>query len=312
MTRAERPTPELDALVVAYQEATERLKATYESLSCEVARLHEELASKNRELARRERLAALGQLAAGLAHEIRNPLGAIALYASMLQKDLEGRDPELTLAKKIASGVRSLDQLVNEILEFAHEDHLERQTARLGDVLEPVLENIQAWIGAHDIRVNVSAESRETILYCDTARTQRVLMNIMLNAVQAVGERGEIGLAATTDAQGRVALTIWDTGPGIPDDRIERIFDPFYTTRASGTGLGLAIVHRIVEAHGGTIRVRNGPTGGLHFTMEFPGPTAEPVASRRLTMEQTESTGAPASRRRKSPGARPTRGRMAS
>lgn len=259
----------LESIVAAYNDVSARMKHAYEQLAGEVSRLNDELALKNRELARRERLAALGQLAAGLAHEVRNPLGGIALYASMLDRDLADRPREVELARKIGGAVRSLDRLVNEILEFAQEDVLERQEAVFGDVLEPALEGLSGWTAGLAIDVEVSKDSKSVEIWCDVLRMQRVLLNILINASQAIGERGRIEIGASRRPSG-TRIEIRDSGPGIAEDRLDKIFDPFFTTRASGTGLGLAIVHRIVEAHGGRVTVRNQATGGAAFAIELP------------------------------------------
>jgi len=259
----------LESIVAAYNDVSARMKQAYEQLAGEVSRLNDELALKNRELARRERLAALGQLAAGLAHEVRNPLGGIALYASMLDRDLADRPREVELARKIGGAVRSLDRLVSEILEFAQEDVLERQRATVGEILEPALESLAGWTDGMAIEVEVAAGAAAVELWCDVQRMQRVVLNILINASQAMGERGRIEISARS-REGAARIEIRDSGPGIAEDRLDKIFDPFFTTRASGTGLGLAIVHRIVEAHGGRVTVRNQATGGAAFAIELP------------------------------------------
>lgn len=284
---------DLEAIVAAYNDVTGRMRAAYEQLSVEIAQLHEELASKNRELARRERLAALGQLAAGLAHEVRNPLGAIALYASMLERDLGEQPMQRELARKVSGAVRTLDRLVGEILEFSQESLVERQSVRFGDVIGPVLDSLIGWIDGREIRIVLGEGAADAVLWCDASRLGRALLNVLLNAVQAMGDRGQVGVDVEVDGE-RTRVVVWDTGPGIPDDRIERIFDPFYTSRADGTGLGLAIVHQIVEAHGGRIRVTNRREGGARFELELPGPNGRTagVAEPRRTFGDRPAKGA--------------------
>ncbi|MFO0974418.1 MAG: ATP-binding protein [Phycisphaerae bacterium] len=273
----------VDAALAAYNEVSTRLREAYDELMHEVGRLNEELARKNRELARRERLAALGQLAAGLAHEVRNPLGGIALYASMLEGDVRERPAELGLVRKISHGVRTLDRLVGEILEFAQEDVLERGPGRAGEVLAEALETAAAWTAGRKISLLLSPGAVDVPLYGDVARLRRALVNILINAVQAVGEAGTVWVAARSDEAGACVFEVRDSGPGIPGDVLERVFDPFFTTRASGTGLGLAIVHRIVEAHGGSIRVGNRAEGGAEFTIRIPGCPADGTSVRAVS-----------------------------
>jgi len=263
----------LTEIFAAYSDVTLRMREAYEQLAGEVERLNDELADKNRELARRERLAALGQLAAGLSHEVRNPLGGIALYASMLERDLADRPREIDVVRKISGAVRSLDRLVGEILEFAQEGVLECQETAFGAVLQPVLENLSPWLTGRDVVVHQTLGADEAPLWCDVSRMQRVILNILVNAVQAMGEYGQIVISASRTTEG-TRIEISDTGPGIPDDRIEKIFDPFFTTRSSGTGLGLAIVHQIVAGHGGRVSVSNREKSGALFVIEMPDRSA--------------------------------------
>jgi len=269
MTDRER---ELGAIIGAYNDVTERLKVAHERLGEEVARLREELRQKNAELRRRERLAALGEMAAGLAHEVRNPLGGIALYASMLEGQLADRPPSKTAASRISQSVRALDQLVSEILDFAQEHHLEMQTCRLGVVLSAVEDGVRPWAAEHEVIVTVEPSAMGVKVRCDTSRLQRAVLNLVMNAVQAVDTGGHVWVSAVARDDGRgVEIEVSDDGPGIPPENMERIFNPFFTTRAKGTGLGLAIVHRIVESHGGSIRVSNRPEGGARFVIRLPG-----------------------------------------
>lgn len=262
---------ELAAIIGAYNDVTERLKTAHERLGEEVARLREELRQKSVELRRRERLAALGEMAAGLAHEVRNPLGGIALYSSMLEGQLADRPASRMAAAKISQSVRSLDQLVSEILDFAQEHHLELQECRLGVVLAAAEDSVRPWAAEHGVTVTVEPSAMEVEVRCDARRLQRAVLNLLMNGVQAVGRGGHVRVrSAVRDDRRGVEIEVSDDGPGIPMQNLERIFNPFFTTRATGTGLGLAIVHRIVESHGGIIRVSNRPEGGARFVIRLP------------------------------------------
>ena len=266
---------ELAAILKAYSDVTDRLKTAHERLNDEVSRLRDELRRKNEELRRRDRLAALGEMAAGLAHEVRNPLGGIALYASMLERELEGNEKGQLAASRISNGVRSLNRLVTEILDFAQEDHLEKQVVALGVVYAEVDDALRPWVQQHGVEIRVDASMRGVSLSCDASRMQRVLLNLLLNGMQAAGEGGWVSLAARRTASDDrrstgVRIEVVDSGTGIPADALDRIFNPFFTTKSSGTGLGLAIVHRIVEAHGGTIRAMNSAEAGAKFVVWIP------------------------------------------
>jgi len=261
MTDRER---ELGAIVLAYSDVTDRLKVAHENLGREVRRLSDELAAKNQELRRRERLAALGEMAAGLAHEVRNPLGGIALSANKLERELSNMPSAKSTASRISNAVRDLDRLVAEILDFAQEDRLERSEQMLGDLLQHVVTQVEPRAEANGATVEVTCHPPDMRLNCDPHRLGRVLLNLVLNGLQAAGADGRVRMAARkTDSF--IELEVTDNGPGISPEHLDRIFNPFFTTKSTGTGLGLAIAHRIVEAHGWTLRASNQPGGGASF-----------------------------------------------
>lgn len=274
-TRFSERERELGAIIKAYNEVTQRLKESHDRLNGELARLREELTQKNEELRRRDRLFALGEMSAGLAHEIRNPLGGIALYASMLERELSDRPGARDAATKISRGVRSLERLVSEILDFAQESRLRKQSCTLGPVLDQVKDGLEPWVDQTAAAVVMEPAAFDVRLDCDPFRLGRVLLNLMINGLQAVGSGGEVRLSARrVSPQGGeddvVVIEVCDNGPGIPAELLDRIFNPFFTTRAAGTGLGLPIVHRIVEAHGGAIRAMNRAEGGARFVVRLP------------------------------------------
>ncbi len=266
---------EFGAILKAYNEVTERLKVAHDRLNDEVGRLREELERKNAELRRHDRLAALGEMAAGLAHEVRNPLGGIALYASLLERELSDGSRSQLAATRITQSVRSLDRLVSEILDFAQEDRLDRRVCVLGDILSDLQGSLEHWTEETRAECVFDSSAREVTLDCDPERLRQVLLNLLINGLQAAGEGGHVVLHAEqtpslNEVEASVRIDVTDDGPGIPKEQLERIFNPFYTTKATGTGLGLAIVHRIMEAHGGTVRVMNRAEGGARFVLEWP------------------------------------------
>lgn len=261
MTDRER---ELGAIVLAYSDVTDRLKVAHENLGREVRRLSDELAAKNQELRRRERLAALGEMAAGLAHEVRNPLGGIALSANKLERELSDMPSARSTASRISNAVRDLDRLVAEILEFAQEDRLERSEQIVGELVQHVVTQVEPRAEANGATVEVTCHPPDMRLNCDPYRLGRVLLNLVMNGLQAAGPGGRVRIAARrTDTF--VELEVTDNGPGISPEHLDRIFNPFFTTKSTGTGLGLAIAHRIIEAHGWTLRASNQPSGGASF-----------------------------------------------
>lgn len=265
---------ELGAIIAAYNDVTERLKDSHDRLQREMKRLRVELADKNRELARRERLAALGEMAAGLAHEIRNPLGGIQLFASLLLRDLADRPKEVTLVEKISRGVRSLEALVNDILAFAGQAEPRFQVLHVGALIEETVELARGAMEKSGATFHCAmadeVASGDLRIEGDPAQLQRALLNLLQNAAEAVDNGGHVTLTVVPDGAERVQIVVADDGNGIPSESLGHIFNPFFTTKDRGTGLGLAIVHRIVEAHGGSIRAANADEGGAVFSVSLP------------------------------------------
>jgi signal transduction histidine kinase len=198
-----------------------------------------------------------------MAHEIRNPLGGIELYASMLAKDLHELPASLQLVTKISSGVKRLEALVSQVLQFSREISPQIQTADLAAIVDQSLEFAADRIGPE--MVCRCSGPRPMPVRVDPLLMGQAILNLTINAIEAVGEAGAIEIAWFPLEDGKCRLSIKDSGPGIPPAVLDRIFNPFFTTKESGTGLGLAIVHRIIEAHDGTITVSNAPQGGAIF-----------------------------------------------
>lgn len=264
--------PDLATLIRAYHDVTERLKASHELLQREVARLRDELSEKNRELARRERLAALGEMAAGVAHEIRNPLGGIGLYASLLERDLGDRPVQFDIARRIGEGVRKMDRIVGDVLAYAGNARPHLRPCSLTEILNAVLEQSLGKARMLNAHLDVGADLHELTLRCDPAQIERALVNLVINALDAAGSGGQVWIRRSPrqKTEGFVGIAVEDNGPGIPRESLHRVFNPFFTTKDNGTGLGLAIVHRIVEAHGGMIRASRREGGGAAFVLQLP------------------------------------------
>ncbi len=280
MTERER---ELGAIIAAYSDVTEQLKQAHDRLGEEVRHLREELARKNAELRRRERLAALGEMAAGVAHEIRNPLSGIRLFASLLGKDLRGRPAEFRMVEKISKYVGVLEQIVSDILHFGRPTKSNPAEVKLGTLVREAVE-----LASGRVRDGVTFEVDPGVdaieLISDAALLQRAMINLLVNAAEATLNRydraggGAVSVCADRNTADRVAIRIEDNGPGIPSALMDRIFNPFFTTKDDGTGLGLAIVHQIAETLGGSIRAANRTGGGAVFTLLIPVGQEETLA----------------------------------
>ena len=265
-----RRVEELGRIIIAYSEVTEKLQQSHDQLTETVRALQSELGEKNRLLERRNRLAALGEMAAGLAHEIRNPLGGIQLYASMLAQDVAGRPDSVSLVRKVSDGVRRLEALVGQVLQFSREITAQPQPCDLAAVVDQAVDLAQAKLAQLNVRCAVDGP-RPFEVTVDPLLLGQALLNLLLNAAEAAGAGagGEVAVRfapPSPDSEVKqLHLVVKDNGPGIAPAVFDRIFNPFFTTKDTGTGLGLAIVHRVVEAHDGTITATNEPGGGARF-----------------------------------------------
>jgi signal transduction histidine kinase len=225
-----------------------------------------------RRMLRSERLAAVGTMAAGLAHEVRNPLNSASLQLTVLERRL-GRndDPANTLpiAQIIKGEIDRLDRLVREFLAFARPHPLETKPVDVTHLLAGVAGLIAPEAEAGNITIAVDADGTPPILG-DSERLRQVLLNLTRNAIEAMAERGGRLRLAARAAGAEVQIDVEDDGPGFGEDL--PVFDAFFTTKSQGTGLGLAIVHRIIADHGGTIRVESRP-GRTCFTLVLPAAT---------------------------------------
>ena len=264
---------ELGRIIMAYSEVTEKLQHSHDQLTATVQSLRSELSEKNRLLERRNRLAALGEMAAGLAHEIRNPLGGIQLYASLLAKDVADRPASGQLVGKIAAGVKRLEALVSQVLQFSREMTANVAAMDLAEVVEQAVELTAQQRGAKQITCEVDGV-RPMIVLADAVLIGQAILNLLLNAAEAIDAPGTIYVTYArpssqhSDAR-QFHLLVRDTGPGIPPGLLDKIFNPFFTTKDTGTGLGLAIVHRVIDAHDGTITATNDAGGGARFEIRI-------------------------------------------
>ena len=262
-------------LVNRFAEESRRQTKLYQQLAEQLAETNRQLIQAQAEARRSERLAALGQLSAGLAHEIRNPLGVIKGSAEMLTQKLEGGN-ELAreLAGYISIEVNRLSALVTQFLNFARPLHADPHPADLTALLDRVLKNVSEQWKGKPVQIQRAYASDLPLVPIDEGLCEQAFINLVQNAHEAMEERGgtlgvEVGTAVQNDKEG-VLVRLTDTGPGVPDAIREEIFNPFVTTKKSGVGLGLSIVSQIVDGHHGTIRVEKGPQGGASFIIFFP------------------------------------------
>lgn len=249
---------EIARLMETFNQATEKLGQSYRT----IGELQRELAEKERELARKSRLEMLGRMAASLAHEIRNPLAGILLYATMLRRDLETDAIKVRTLDRILTAVSGLDHLVEDMLTYGRDLEPRKAKRALGTLVREALE--QAGPALSEKRIRVIDWINGASADVDAEMMRRVFLNLVLNAAQAMDPGGTLTIQATANW-----IAFSDTGCGIPPEVMDKLFTPFVTSKAKGTGLGLAIAQKIVEAHGGTIEAKNNAGGGASFTIKL-------------------------------------------
>jgi nitrogen-specific signal transduction histidine kinase len=228
------------------------------------------------------RLAAISRLTSGVAHEIKNPLNAIALHIEVLRGRLDAPEPELEL---ITHEVRRLDHVVRTFLNFNKPLELELTEVNLPDVVRELAAFIRPDAEAHQIAVETDL-CEEAWIRGDPRLLRQAVLNVVVNAIDAMGEQGRLKLAVDNQ-DGECNVTVADTGPGIPEGIRDRIFDLYFSTKPEGSGIGLALTFRMVQLHGGTIDFESQPGKGTSFRLRFP--EAAPAGRGRLAMSQARS-----------------------
>jgi signal transduction histidine kinase len=246
----------------ALRKATEQLR-----------RAHQELRENFEGMKRAERLYALGELSAGLAHEIRNPLASIEGAAAVVQRERESEERRREFLDIIQKECRRLNQLLTSFLNFARPSPPDLKTVEIDGLLDTVIILAQhagetsRWGLKKDIQPGLSR------LVCDPEQMKQVLLNLVMNAIQATPQGGTVVLAAGEDGN-KVTIDVHDQGCGISADSLDRVFDPFFTTKETGTGLGLSVAHQIVSQHGGTLTVARNSPGGVTMRVSLPRPAS--------------------------------------
>jgi two-component system, NtrC family, sensor histidine kinase HydH len=248
----------------------------YQVLSEELAVTNRELRRVQEDARRSERLAALGQLSAGLAHEIRNPLGVIKGSAEMLGRELQGSQTlAVELAGYISEQVNRLNALVARFLDFARPLHLTLQTLDLPAVMDRAVDSVRNQYPQSRVTIERDYAPDVPSIRGDEQMCEQVFVNLIANAFEAM-EGSRVAklhiaiLAASADNRSGATIDVEDSGPGVPPDLRQQIFNPFYTSKKSGVGLGLSIVAKIVDDHGGSIQVTDAADGGARFHIFLP------------------------------------------
>jgi two-component system, NtrC family, sensor histidine kinase HydH len=226
-----------------------------------------------RQLRRQERFVALGKMAAGVAHEVRNPLSSIKGFATLLGGKFPQGSKEAEAAQLLIREVERLNRAITELLDFARPLPLQTEILEIGKLMRDSLELVSTDARALGIDITIDIPAGLPALQVDPDRFNQVLLNLYLNAMQAMEKGGRLLVTAGVDPDGSsLVVTIEDTGCGIPSGNLDRIFDPYFTTKPAGTGLGLAMVQKIMEEHGGQIHITSLPDSGTKVILSLPVP----------------------------------------
>jgi signal transduction histidine kinase len=281
----------------AFTSATSTLEQAYRVLETRVSVMTQELEEKNQlleeslarerrlqaEALQHSRLAAMGEMAATLAHEVRNPLGSMELFASLLLDDLRDRPEARHLVAQIAGGVKDLNHLVTNILGFTRAPVPRPGTVDVIAAIEDALRYSMSVLAEHRVAIVRRYDAERMAAQADPALVRHVFLNLIRNAAQAMEGGGTLTIRAAVGR--RVLVSFADTGAGVTASVRERIFDPFFTTKERGTGLGLFVVRTLVEAQGGDITEAGWGGGGACFTVRLP---AAPGEHRAQTSDEAD------------------------
>lgn len=284
-------TPEaLEKLFRAFSKTSREIERSHADLQARVAALRKELAEKDRRLEQKKKLEALGLMVAGVAHEFRNPLGSLSLYLDCLG-DVLGRLPgrEASEGKeilsKIETAIRHLNAVVEDMLIFTRAQGNGSELCELPRLIDEALLLLKGDLEGGGVETGIEvdgalgARGEEAVVSGNRDQTVRIFVNVLKNAIQAIRDVRRMGEGriwievkpgrAPDGTPAHIEVAIHDNGPGVPADRLEKLFVPFYTEKQKGVGLGLYIVHSLMERQGGRVEIENREEGGLTIRLQF-------------------------------------------
>jgi two-component system sensor histidine kinase HydH len=236
-----------------------------------------EVRTLRREVARSQRLASVGRLAAGVAHEIRNPLSSIKGFATYFKERYPDRPDDQQTADIMIHEVDRLNRVVGQLLEFARPVPVKRQPISLQDLLKDSIRLIEDRAAQKNISIQTRNDTGIDAAWGDPDRINQILLNLYLNAIDSMQNGGELNVELSSEGDGEeICIKISDSGGGINPEHLSKVFDPYFTTKSTGTGLGLAIAHNIVEAMDGSIKVESDKKRGTTFSVRIPLSNSQP------------------------------------
>jgi signal transduction histidine kinase len=249
------------------------LSSSFNQMASELRDREKALQDAQAALIQSEKMSAFGQLSAGIAHEVKNPLAGILGYAQLSMKKVDKDSPIIKNLKTIERETKRCNAIIGNLMKFARQEQTEFSSTVINQVVEDAIGIVDHQLGVHQIRVEKELAENLPAVTGNANQLQQVLMNIMINAQQAMdGQPGTVRVVTRLSDDGSVQILVSDTGPGLSPDIQERIFEPFFTTKPAGqgTGLGLSVTYGIIKDHRGSIRVESTPGEGATFIIALP------------------------------------------
>lgn len=244
-------------------------KRQLEQMADQLSKLYQELQDSFEQLKRADRLSAIGQLSASIAHEIRNPLASIEGAVNVLEKPQTSEEMRQEFREIIRKECRRLNQLLTNLLDFARPRMPQYQEVEIDQLLGSVIGLVVHAAGQSGVSLRKELPLDLTRVECDSEQLKQVILNLVMNAIHAMPDGGEVLLAARQQ-DSNILIQVKDQGVGIAEEDVEKIFDPFFSTKKGGTGLGLSVAHRIVSQHNGTLTATRNADKGMTFSVLLP------------------------------------------
>lgn len=255
-------------LTIEREQLLQEIKAWNEELELRIRKESEALRKAHAEVVQSQKLATLGYLAAGMAHEIRNPLNSISLFVQLIKEGVDDLE-RLEYIDKILKEVDRVDATLRKLLDTARRPRFELTEVNIEEVIRKALDSFTPQIRAQNIQLNFSFRENLPHLMADPAEIQQIFTNLFLNAVDEMPDSGRLDIELDYDNKDIIVL-VSDSGNGIPEEHLPNIFDPFFSTKSRGTGMGLPIVLRIVKNYGGKIEIASTGSSGTSFLIRLP------------------------------------------
>jgi signal transduction histidine kinase len=248
------------------------LSTSFNDMAGELKERESSLKKAQHALVQSEKMAAVGTLSAGLAHEVKNPLSAVLGYAQLSKRKLDQPEALLKHLDTIENETRRCNEIIGNLMQFSRQEKGEHEQISVNEVVEKSMAIVDHQLGLKSVEIKSELADELPDISGNANQLQQVIMNLMINAQQAMGEEGGTVSLATLIEDDSLLITVSDTGPGIEPDIAAKIFEPFYTTKPAGqgTGLGLSVTYGIIQDHGGDISVKRSESGGAKFVVALP------------------------------------------